>query len=153
MGHHSAPRKAARSSRDVRPSWFSRRCLNQNRMTPLLGGTPLFDEIPSFIKCLQSQHVSFKSHLTSPPEHRLGVLYHVGHGTRIAHLSETQQLRRRCVSSTTQTSSVSVLSELPTCEGVPLNPERAKTAQLPTPSSRLKINVWPAMVKLLVQNI
>ena len=76
MGHHSATREAARSSRDFRTSSSVEDALFQNRNTPFLGGTPLLDDIPSFIKCLQSQHVSFRSHLTSSPEHRLGVLYH-----------------------------------------------------------------------------
>jgi len=76
VGHHSAAREAARRGRVFRPSSSVEDALLQNRNTPFLGGTPLLDEIPSFIKCLQSQHVSFWSHLTSSPEHRFGVLYH-----------------------------------------------------------------------------
>ena len=49
------------------------------------------------------------------------------------HLSEIQQLRRRCFASTTQTRSVCVLSRSPNRAGVPSTPERAKTAQLPLP--------------------
>jgi len=57
----------------------------------------------------------------------------VSHGTRIAHLSETQQLRRRYHAKT--------FYECPewiaNLRGVPSSPERAKTAQ--HPSSREKV--------------
>ena len=75
VGHHSAMREAARHGRVFRPSSSVEDALNQKRNTPFLEGAPRFWMRYLLSLSLQSQHVSFRSHLTSSPEHRFGVLY------------------------------------------------------------------------------